>query len=217
MANFAITDQETLNSVNYLLSGPTNIGNDFTGKSGGETNPNLNFVYWPGDDIPPYYSTTVPVNPPPTQNYISTDMFVGPITVQDATQQLVVSTQTRLWADWTASVASQYRFYITLARYRVVDGFFRPLPPIGSDVPGGSKTMVENSILLSASANSAAGGELITNGSSGMVYANIVDTPGTIGIYYYWLLIYLEPVSGDLAVNWIGGDIRSISASLVKP
>ena len=217
MANFAITDQETLTSVNYLLSGPTNIGNDFTGKSGGETDPNLNFVYWPGDDIPPYYSTTVPVNPPPTLNYISTDMFVGPITVQDSTQQLVVSTQTRLWADWTASVVSQYRFYITLARYRVVDGFFRPLPPIGSDVPGGSKTMVENSILLTASANSAAGGELITNGSSGMVYANIVDTPGTIGIYYYWLLIYLEPVSGDLAVNWIGGDIRSISASLVKP
>jgi len=217
MANFAITDQETLTSVNYLLSGPSNIGNDFTGKSGGENDPNLNFVYWPGDDIPPYYSTTVPATPPPTFNYIATDMFV-PITVQDSTQKIVVSTQTRLWADWTASVVdSEYRFYITLARYRVVDGFFQPLPAIGNDVPGGSKTMVENSILLTASANSSAGGELITNGSSGMVYANIVDTPGTIGNYYYWLLIYLEPVSGDLAVNWIGGDIRSISASLVKP
>jgi hypothetical protein len=217
MANFAITQQESLDSVNYLLSGPSNIGNDFTGKSGGEDDSAENFVYWPGDDLPPYYSTTVPVSPPPTDNYIATDMFVGPIVVQDAVQKLVVSTQTRLWADWTASTLSTYRFYITLARYRVVDGFFQPLPPLGSDVPGGSKTMVENSILLEASANSAAGGDLITNGSSGMVYANITDSPGTIGTYYYWLLIYLQPLTGNLAVNWIGGDIRSINASLVKP
>jgi len=207
MANFAITQQESLDSVNYLLSGPSNIGNDFKGKAGN------NFVYFPADRLPPYASSSVPAVPPPTLTYIETDMFV-PIFITEATQQITLSAQLRPWAYWEpCTPGSEYRFYISLNRYKAPNILFYPTyNALDSDLP-------EFSVLITDTTGAGAdpGGTIVTNGSAGMVYANTIDSPGAIGLYYYWLEMYLEPVSGDLSVEWIGADLRSISASLIKP
>ena len=201
MANFAITQQESLDSVNYLLSGPNSIGNDLDGYFGDE------FVYFPGQGGEPYAQETVPLTPPLTDQYLETDTFTI-VNVTDPNQTIAVTGQMKLWGSWTVSVPSDYTVYIAINRYKVPNILYYPTTltelPINFtnyDIPPADPV----------------DGEVLTVGSSGMVFANYIDRPGSLGTYYYWMEVYLEPITGDFTMDWIGADFRSITASLIKP
>jgi hypothetical protein len=200
MTNFAITQQESLDSVNYLLSGPSSIGNNLQGFFGD------GFAYFPGQGGEPYAQTTQPLTPPLTNQYLETDTFVV-VNVTDPTQKIAVSGQMKLWASWTVSVPSNYDIFIALNRYKLPNILYYPTTLTELNI-----TFTNFDILP----DDPAEGEIITVGSSGMVFANYIDEPGELGTYYYWMEVFLLPISGDMVIDWIGADYRSVTASLIQ-
>jgi hypothetical protein len=209
MTNFAITQQESLDSVNYLLSGPSSIGNDFTGVFFDA------FEYCTGDQIPPYMTVGTenptpppdylpPSPPPPVDQYIETDCFAI-VDITDPRQQIVVAAQCRPFAQWTASIPSNFTFYFSINRYEFPNILYYPT------------TIIE---YPTAYTNWSTPGVDVDFGQK--VFLNVTDEPGKIGRFYYWLEFYVQTdfdgvVTGDFALEYIGAQQRSISVSLVKP
>jgi hypothetical protein len=198
MANFAITQQESLDSVNYLLSGPSSIGNDFRGVFFDA------FAYCTGDKIPPYMSDTQPSPPPPVDQYIETDCFAI-VDITDPQQRIVVSAQCRPFAGWTASIPSDFTFYFGINRYQYPNILYYPT------------TIIEYPTAYTNWSTSA-----VDEDFGQKIFLNVTDQPGSIGRFYYWLEFYVQTdfngvITGDFALDYIGAQQRSISVSLVKP
>lgn len=226
MANFSITDPQVVDSLNYVLSGPSSIGNDFEGLSQSEfvylTNETNGSLALTDFTTNPYVIPYVEGDPPPVgypapyDTYIKTGMYV-PIAISDPTQQVNVTAQVRPWFSWTLSTPSEIRWRTSLNRYKVpnlsydpalaLDNFYQPTTVLVS---------VPIKITKVASDPFPLEGETVTNGSTGMVYTNVVDIPGSIGIFYYWMEFNITLLSGDMVIDWTGTDIASISASLIK-
>lgn len=195
MANFAVTNKEALDSLNYVLSGPSDIGNEFEGVN------YTFFEYCSGDRIPPYMSPTLPSPPPPTDTYIETDTYAV-VNVTEPTQKITVSAQCRPFVGWTITTGpTDFRVYIAVNRYKAPNILYYPT----------------NLNEYSVSFTNYTPSDPNEDDLGQRIFLTLIDQPGEIGEFYYWLEFYVEVLSGDFQLDYIGAETRSISASLVKP
>ena len=204
MSNFAATPTNLTDTLDYLLSGYNSLGNEFVGKN------SQTFVYLSLQQIPPYVQDTQPTFLlPPDGQYIETDMWV-PITITDARQSVAVGMQMRPWIGYNVVDGTGFAtmdIFLSLNRYKAGQKLFFPT------------TVLERRIVLESDTSNPVNGEVITTGTSALVFQPVIDTPGEIGDYIYWQEIYLSPQSSNPRIEavWLGVDDRSISASMVKP
>lgn len=204
MSNFAATDTNITDTLDYLLSGYNSLGNEFVGKNGDT------FVYLSCNGTAPYVQDTQPTFflPQPGQ-YIETDMFL-PITITDPRQSVAVGMQMRPWVGFDIINGAGFAsadFYLTLNRYKANQPLYFPT------------TVIEKQIIFSSDTPNPVNGVVLTTGTSDLTFQPIIDTPGEIGDYIYWQEIYFDLTSSSPQFDflWIGVDFRNISASMVKP
>jgi len=222
MANFAATDKNLPDTLDYLLSGYNSLGNEFEGKSSGT------FAYIDGSG--PETTQTQPNNPPfsniASGYYYVTDMFI-PITITDARQRVVVgmslTAQIGVYSDDNSTFPpspggypATGDFYISLNRIpaQYLERGYQTLAWLEP------YTIQEVMIPFSAPAADVVDGYPLTVGTAGCVFTNIVDQPGEPGDYFYWQGIFwlnTSPSPNRLEVQWFELRNRSIGASMVKP
>lgn len=203
MANFAATNTNITDTLDYLLSGYNSLGNEFEGKSGSS------FVYLTGNQVPPFVTPTQPAPYNPTTRYIETDMFL-PITISDARQRVAVGMQMRFWVGYDVIDGPGFAsadIYLSLNRYKVNQPFFFPT------------VVQERLISFSSDTSNPVNGDIVTTGTSDLTFQPIIDTPGEIGDYIYWQEVFMLNTSNPPYFDWqwIGVDYRNISASMIKP
>lgn len=224
MANFAITNREVLDTVNYLASGPYSTGNEVEGV--GEANS----VYFT-DNTSPYaepISLGVP-SPAPTANaYIKTDCF-GTCTIFEPNQKIQVGCQLRPFVSFTVNTApAAFRFYTAIIRFTDPDlVVYDPNSVYGT--PAGSGLELAYTITR---VDEATTGTFTDFGLGSQVVATYIDQPGledllsydatnaqyipTVGNYTYWLQFRIEPLLGTFTIDSVLADVRSLTAALVK-
>lgn len=206
MANFAATDKNLPDTLDYLLSGYNSLGNEFQGKSAQA------FAYVVYGE--PYMRPVDEGFPPPPDFYIRTDMFL-PITITDPRQSVAVGMNIRPFIGYDVLGGPGFGsidIYLSLNRYPASQRDNSILPPV---------VVKEKLIIFSSDISNPVNGDPITTGTSGLVFPPAIDTPGTPGDYVYWLEFYFTASSfypdPTLDVLWLGADDRGISASMVKP
>lgn len=224
MANFAITDDQLLDTVNYLVSGPYSIGQEVEGV--GEANS----VYFT-DNIEPYaqgISSGVP-SPAPTANaYIKTDCF-GTCTIFQPNQKIQVGCQLRPFVTFTVTTApAAFRFYTAIIRFTDPDLVVYEDPAGGYGTPSGSGLELAYTIVR---VDESTTGTFTNFPIGSQVISTYIDQPGledllsynatdgyipTVGNYTYWMQFRIEPVAGTFTIDSVLADVRSLSASLVQ-
>ena len=203
MANFAATNTNITDTLDYLLSGYNSLGNEFEGKSG------QTFVYLTGNQVPPFVTPNQPAPYNPTTFYVETDMFL-PITISDVRQRVAVGMQMRFWVGYNIINGAGFAsadIYLSLNRYKINQPFFFPT------------VVQERLIQFSSDISNPTNGDIVTTGTSDLTFQPIIDTPGEIGDYIYWQEVFMLNTSSAPGFDWqwIGVDYRNISASMVKP
>ena len=207
MANFAITDPQILDSLNYILSGPIPTANQFKVKNF------QTFKYCTGDRVAPYMTDGtvnpspppdyLPPSPPPPENqYIETDCY-NIVNITDPTQKAVISCQVRPFFEATCTqIDSEIKIYVAVNRYKEPNILYYPT------------TVAEYAFTYTSSV------PLIDQDLGRLLFLNVTDEPGALGVYYYWLEFYVETVvsgvhlPGDFVLDWIGAEFRSISTNV---
>jgi len=225
MANFAITQDEVLDTVNYLASGPYSIGNEVEGV--GESNS----VYFL-DNVEPYaqpISSGAP-SPAPTANaYIRTDCF-GTCQIFEPNQKIQVGCQLRPFVSFTVTTApAAFRFYTAIVRFTDPDMTVYENPAGGYGSPTGSGLELAYTIVR---VDEAAVTTITDFPIGSQTIATYIDQPGiedllsydatnavylpTVGNYTYWMMFRIEPLTGTFTIDSVLADVRSLTASLIK-
>lgn len=225
MSNFAITQDDLLDTVNYIISGPVSIGQEVEGV--GEANS----VYFT-DNIAPY---SVPVSagapsPAPTANaYIKTDCF-GTCTIFTPDQKIQVGGQLRPFISFTITTApAAFRFYTAIIRFTDPDLVVYEDPAGGYGTPQGSGVELAYTIVR---VDESSTGVFSVFPIGSQQISTYIDQPGledylnydpvnqvyipTVGNYTYWLMFRVEPVTGTFTIDSVQADVRSLTASLLK-
>lgn len=192
MANFAVTDREALDSLNYILSGPIPTVNQFKYKNFQE------FQYCTGNRIAPYMSKILPSPPPPVDQYIETDCY-NIVNIADPTQKVLISSQVRPFFSASCTQPnSQINIYVALNRYKAPSILFFP------------KELTYYQFNFTSSSN------IVDEDLGRLIFLNWVDEPNEIGTFYYWLEFYAETagLNGDFTLDYIGAELRGISTSV---
>lgn len=219
MANFAISNTELLDTVNYLASGPYSIGQEIEGVGEADS------VYFT-DNTPPYSSSASfsPPAPPPSANvFVRTDCF-GTCTIFNPNQKIQVGCQMRPFVTFTVTTApAAFRFYTAIMR------FTDPDDQVFSENPLGSGAELAYTIVR---VDEPTTGTFTNFPIGSQVISTYIDQPGlsdylsydpvnqvyipTVGNYTYWMMFKVEILSGTMTVDDVLADVRSLTASLVK-
>lgn len=228
MANFAITNAELLDTVNYLTSGPYSIGQEVEGVGESET------VYFT-NNTEPYIvpiSSGAPVPAPAQDEWIRTDCF-GSVTIYNPNQKISIGGQLRCFMDYNVDTLGpnpspppantfQVRVLVGILRYT---GTPDNLLTAGTELVG-TRTSLFQGVINPAPAAP------YTSSVGNQIMLSYLDQPGledyltqdpitgsftpTVGTYTYWLQFYIEPVIGTLTVQSFYADVRSVYINVIK-
>jgi hypothetical protein len=199
MPNFSVTDKELVDSVNYLLAGPTGIGQNSVG-------------YWNGDggyisptNTPPYISSSYPTTDFPDRTTIWTpaQVLVNTTSSQD---RVIVSAQSRPFLEWSATDPNtDFNFYISVTRYavKIVGTNTEPtyIDPI--------ELAQDNNVFTGNAGNPGT----ISIGDT--IFVSIIDQPN-IGRWFYVLDLYLRINNGDPVIQSFYVENLSLSTTVIK-
>lgn len=206
MANFAIADDEILDTVNYIISGPYSIGQDQEGI--GESDP----VYFT-NNVSPYTSVTIPSPAPAADTWIKTDCFAT-IAIDQPTQKV--------------SVGSQLRCFISYQTTSVPGGSppgARILTEIAIRRFSGTADLVVDTNAGTTLSQTQVGLINFTTGTStdeelgNQIIVSYIDQPGledTTGIYTYWLMFRISSTRGTHTITDFSADVRNLIATKIK-
>lgn len=207
MANFSINNTEILDTVNYIISGPTSIGQDQQGVGESAS------VYFT-DNVSPYASSTIP-SPPPAQNtWIKTDCFAT-VNIDNPQQKISLGGQLRVFFSYDVTAVpspttqAQLRMYVSILRF------------VGTAAEVVDTNAGEEIVSTISSAFSPITPSTVNDSDlfGNRIIVSYIDVPGevsTAGIYTYWLMFYLETVSGTWDVKDVSSDVRSLIATKIK-
>lgn len=228
MANFAITNRELLDTVNYLASGPYSIGQEVQGVGESES------VYFT-NNVSPYavpYSSGIPSPAPAEDEWIKTDCF-GTVTIYNPNQKISVGGQLRCFITYNVETlgtnptpppanVAQLRVYVSMLRYTgTADNLLTaPVEVVGtrtsfydySTNPAPATPDIEfvgNQIMLSYLDQPGLEDPLALDPNTGLY------TP-TVNTYTYWLAFYIESVIGTHTIVSFDADVRSAYINVIK-
>lgn len=198
MANFSITGVELLDTVNYVISGPTSIGQDQegVGESAG--------VYFT-NNISPYAEVTQPSPPPAQDEWIKTDCFAI-INIDNPQQKISVGCQMRGFISLDCSVAGNLLVNVGIVRF---PGNTVPDPQAGN-VLAYTTTNLFYATPQTVTDDGDFGNQIIVT---------YIDQPGledTTGEYTYWMMFKTSTVDGTFVVNDVSADVRNLTATKIK-
>lgn len=232
MANFAITDIELLDTVNYLASGPYSIGQEVEGVGESDT------VYFTNNVSPYAVSGGGPApSPAPAQNeWIRTDCF-GSVKIFNPNQKISVGGQLRCFFTYRVDELgpdpdssggpnqARIRIYVSILRYT---GTPDNLLTAGTEIVG-TRTVFTDFSINPAPGPPPADNEFIGN----QIMLSYIDEPGltdeltvdpnypgvytpTVNDYTYWLQFRLEPITGVYTIESFYADVRSVYINVIK-
>lgn len=193
MANFAVTPNQALDTLNYIISGTPAIGQ--TGNAISESNS----VYVNNTGFPPYVVDTPVTGGFPQDEQIYTDLN-STVTVTRPQDQVLVSSQCRTFVNWTAdNINDVLEIDGNLWRY---------------DQDGNGTLLAYRPITLTATAAATPIDVFLGD----FIYQTLIDSPG-IGIWEYSFTFEIVSAytSANAVLNQIEPDIRSINANIIKP
>ena len=194
MANFALGNQEIVDSLNYILSGTPAIGQQGDGVSFTDE------VYLNNTGSPPYTLPAPPVGGMPFDTDIYTDLNVQ-VTVKRPQDIVFVSSQCRTFVDWTAANPAD----IVFGRCQLV----RYDPAVGTPT-----LLVSRAFSLDESIPTE-----YPNGFLGdLIFQTIIDRPG-VGIWEYSVIFNWDSAqsSPGVTIDDMYVTVRSVNANIIKP
>ena len=191
MSVFSTGGKDLLDSVNFLLAGPTGVGQ----ASSGYWNSTGGYLTTFAD--PPWITASAPTVPAPFNQYIYTPAYVT-VNVTDPTDRVLITSQCRPYISWTATdPATDFNVYIAVERTGVPD---------------------VNGIVELAQDNNQFTGNTGDPGNISFgdtIFVGIIDTPG-IGRWNYFLDFYMISQAGDAVVDWLYVENLGITATVIK-
>lgn len=228
MANFAITNLELTDTVNYLASGPYSIGQDVEGVGESDT------VYFTNNTSP--YSVPIsagaPVPAPAQDQWIGTDCL-GTVTIYNPNQKISIGGQLRCFIQYNVETLgpnpgpppaniAQLRILVGVLRYTgTPDNLLTP----GVELVGTRTSLIDfvTNPAPAAPVDASVGNQIMLS---------YLDQPGledyltqdpntlaftpTVGTYTYWTSFRIEPVIGTFTIQSFYADVRSVYINLIK-
>lgn len=206
MPNFAVTETNIIDTVNYLVSGPQTIGQEtkgFWSYGGG---------YLTGNTTPPFIQDTVPsVYTQPSllsTLYLYTPAYVN-VKTTSATDRVIVTGQFRPFTYVTNTTPSTWKIRINVNRYKLINTTI----PYFVDYINYETIAQDNNLFDTTTINPDVQNGNISFGET--IFASVVDSP-PIGYYAYVLDLEYEPQTGDPVLEYVYGENIGITAAVIK-
>jgi len=230
------TNDGLLEAVNYLLSGPTSLGQNFEGMSAtgdavlnsfGDVVVPSGAVWVTGTNNLPFVSDTIVTIPDPATGPWPTDCNAQ-VSVTGPTDRVFLSNYINAAFDYINGDGAGCEVQLFLTRYKayVRDTAIPFYPPYNTNIPAYGKNQLDPldanySWYFDAALLGKSRVEVTSvsppNGTVALdnIFVNIIDSPG-IGFYWYVIELQFYPAASTAEVTSIKLGERSFTAQVIK-